>query len=262
MSRIDQCLEILFVYGRGSNVFLTHRHMSSLLLFLFCHPGNALSVLGRKADALLVWEQGYEHALHQSTDLKQLLELEELLTAAKQGNDASSETHGLSMPQSVSDSLSNGNSSETDKNQDRLSSKAELCGNANNKSEICLKSNGNFDSKTELHDEDGESNKLEGQVNESPDVLDTLSYNSESCNDSSDTSESCDKVSTSTSDATNVTEILRNPVNKLVFPHERKDEAQKYKKFCVARISNNTSSISVDFRLSRGIQEVCFLGFT
>lgn len=32
----------------------------------------------------MVWEQGYEHAVHQSADLKQLLELEELLTAAKQ----------------------------------------------------------------------------------------------------------------------------------------------------------------------------------
>lgn len=46
--------------------------------------GHAYSALGRKDDAVMVWEQGYEHAIHQSADLKQLLELEELLTSAKQ----------------------------------------------------------------------------------------------------------------------------------------------------------------------------------
>ncbi|CAJ1929408.1 unnamed protein product [Sphenostylis stenocarpa] len=47
---------------------------------------RAVSSLGRKGDAVLVWEQGYEHAQHQSSDLKLLLELEELLTTAKHGN--------------------------------------------------------------------------------------------------------------------------------------------------------------------------------
>uniref|UniRef100_A0A1D1YH34 Tetratricopeptide repeat protein 13 n=2 Tax=Anthurium amnicola TaxID=1678845 RepID=A0A1D1YH34_9ARAE len=46
--------------------------------------GHALSVLGRKDEALLVWEQGYGKAICQSADLKQLLELEELLACAKQ----------------------------------------------------------------------------------------------------------------------------------------------------------------------------------
>nr|AFK49287.1 unknown [Lotus japonicus] len=95
--------------------------------------GCALSELGRKADALLVWEQGYEHALHHSGDLRQLLELEELLRTAKQGNDALSETRAASVPLSESRSLSNENSSETDKNQDRL---AQLCGDACDKSEF------------------------------------------------------------------------------------------------------------------------------
>lgn len=227
---------------------------------LFCHLGHALSVLGRKADALLVWEQGYQHALYQCADLKQLLELEELLTTAKQENNAFCETHRLSVPQSESKSPSNGNSSKTYKNQD-LSAQAELCGNGSDKPEISLKSTENFDSKNELHDEDRESNKFDGQVNGSPDVIDTLGYNSESCNDSSDTSESCDKISANSSDSINATETLRNPISKFIFPHERKDEAKKNKKFCVARMSSKMS-ISVDFRLSRGIAEVCFHAFT
>lgn len=229
-----------------------------LCISLFCNLGCALSGLGRKADALLVWEQGYECALHQSADLKQLLELDELLVTMKQDNNALSETYGPSMPHSESDSLSNGNSCETYKNQDKLT---ELCGDVSDKAEMFLKSTGKFDSKNELHDEDRESNKSDGHVNGSPDVLDTLSYNSESCNDLSDTSESCDKVSTHSSDSINVPEIFRNPISEFIFPHEKKDEARKNKKLCVAQISK-TNSITVDFRLSRGISEVCFHSFT
>ncbi|CAL0313437.1 unnamed protein product [Lupinus luteus] len=216
--------------------------------------GHALSELGKKADALLVWEQGYQHAQYHYADLKQLLELEELLAAAKQHNDALCDTHGPSMPQSESKSPSDGNSSGTYKNQDGLSAHAE-CVNGSNKSVVCLKSTDNSDSKSELHDEDRGSNKFGGQVNGSPDVIDTSSYNSESCNDSSDASDSCEKASIHISHSISATEILRNPISKLIFPRERKDEARKNKKFCLARISSK-KSISVDFRLARGIAEV------
>ncbi|KAE9614261.1 hypothetical protein Lal_00016727 [Lupinus albus] len=216
--------------------------------------GHALSVLGRKADALLVWEQGYQHAQYYCADLKQLLELEELLATAKQGNDALCETHGPSMSQCESKSPSNRNLNDIYKNQDGLSAQAELCGNGSDKSEIHLKSTDNFDSKNELHDDNRGSNKFIGHVNGVPDVIDTLSYNSESCNDLSDASDSCEKVSSNSSDSISATEILRNPISKLIFPHERKDEARK-NKFSVAQISSK-NSVSVDFRLSRGIAEV------
>ncbi|KAG5069941.1 Suppressor of RPS4-RLD 1 [Glycine soja] len=222
--------------------------------------GHALSALGRKTDALLVWEQGYEHAQHQSADLKLLLELEELLTTTKQGNSALYETNGSPVSQSESDSPSDGNLTEICENQDRLSVQDELCDNASDKSLILLKSADNFDLRNELNIEDRESNKSDSQVNGSPDVIDKLSYNSESCNDSSDTSESCDKDKVftnsgeSSSDSLDVAEILRKLSSKFNFPHEKIGEARK-NKFCVARISK-TKSISVDFRLSRGIGEV------
>lgn len=57
--------------------------------------GNALSALGRKEDAFLVWEQGHANAVRESTDLKQLLELEELLAAAKQSQVVLREDHAV-----------------------------------------------------------------------------------------------------------------------------------------------------------------------
>ncbi|RYQ80816.1 hypothetical protein Ahy_Scaffold1g106965 isoform A [Arachis hypogaea] len=227
------------------------------LLQAYIFKGRALSALGRKADALLVWEQGYEQAQHHSSDLRQLLEIEELLTTAKQGNEnVSHEAHGSITLQSESDSLSNGNLIEN-KNQDNLGAEDESCTNNGDKSVILMKTADKFDSESELNGDDRESNKFDGQVSGSPDVIDKLSYNSESCNDSSDASESCEKVFTNigeSSESVNVAEILTKSSNKFAFTHE-KHEGRKNKKFCVARVPK-TKSISVDFRLSRGIAEV------
>ncbi|KAK2372574.1 Suppressor of RPS4-RLD 1 [Trifolium repens] len=218
------------------------------LLQAYILKGHALSALGRKADALLVWEQGYEHTQHQSADLKQLLELEELLVKAKEDNNAVYQTNASPMPQAKSDSSSNRNLTET------CESQAKLSGNTSGKSEIVLKSTDKFDARNELNTEGRELNKCDGQVNGSPDVIDNLRYNSES----SDTSESCDKVFTNSgesSDSNDAAEILRKPSFKFTFPSEKNSEARKNKKFSVARVSK-TKSISVDFRLSRGIAEV------
>ncbi|KAF9619660.1 hypothetical protein IFM89_007981 [Coptis chinensis] len=56
-------------------------------------PGSALSCLGKEEEALIVWEQGHGYAVRQSTDLKQLVELEELLARAKQNKPIVSEQH-------------------------------------------------------------------------------------------------------------------------------------------------------------------------
>lgn len=234
-----------------------HVRSFELMLVLFCCLGNAISALGKNEDALLVWEQGYEHALHQSADLKQLLELEELLTKGKQGCSIQNETHGAPVPQSETISLSSGSLSENCNSKDRLSSPDKLCDISTDTSEVCLKSDEKFDSSNKLHDEDRNSNKSDDQANGSPDVLDKLSYNSESCNDSSDTSESCEKVSTSR-ESFDITEIFKKPNKKFDLSLKINDDARGNKKFCVARISKS-KSISVDFRLSRGIAEVCVM---
>jgi hypothetical protein len=52
-------------------------------LLCFLLPGKALSALDRKEDALVTWKQGYEIAVRDTTDLKQVLELEELVSSVK-----------------------------------------------------------------------------------------------------------------------------------------------------------------------------------
>nr|CAB3455462.1 unnamed protein product [Digitaria exilis] len=53
------------------------------LLQAYVLKGKALSALDKKEDALLVWKQGYEIAVRDTVDLKQLLELEELVSSVK-----------------------------------------------------------------------------------------------------------------------------------------------------------------------------------
>ncbi|KAF9599992.1 hypothetical protein IFM89_002027 [Coptis chinensis] len=48
------------------------------LLQAYILKGSALSCLGKEEEALLVWEQGHGYDVRQSTDLKQLVDLEDL----------------------------------------------------------------------------------------------------------------------------------------------------------------------------------------
>ncbi|RWR81440.1 suppressor of RPS4-RLD 1 [Cinnamomum micranthum f. kanehirae] len=63
------------------------------LLQAYILKGRSLSALGKKDDGILVWEQGYKIAVRHSTDLKQLLELEELLASAKPKGTIGHEDH-------------------------------------------------------------------------------------------------------------------------------------------------------------------------
>uniref|UniRef100_A0A0D9WUT7 Uncharacterized protein n=1 Tax=Leersia perrieri TaxID=77586 RepID=A0A0D9WUT7_9ORYZ len=53
------------------------------LLQAYVLKGKALSALGKREEALAVWEQGHEIAIRDTMDLKQLLELEELVSSLK-----------------------------------------------------------------------------------------------------------------------------------------------------------------------------------
>ncbi|KAG8100788.1 hypothetical protein GUJ93_ZPchr0013g36387 [Zizania palustris] len=53
-----------------------------MIIYIF-GSGKALSALGKKEEALNVWEQGHEIAVRDTMDLKQLLELEELVSSVK-----------------------------------------------------------------------------------------------------------------------------------------------------------------------------------
>eukprot|EP00258_Populus_trichocarpa_P044927 XP_024460946.1 suppressor of RPS4-RLD 1 isoform X1 [Populus trichocarpa] len=289
------------------------------LLQAYILKGRAFSSLGRKDDALLVWEQGYEHALHQSADLKQLLELEELLKFAKQDRSAGCETHVVesrlsmyaseSQPHSKSDETSkhqnklsdisnlcsgsrnvlgihsksgdnfeihkgisdevgrslklvpesgchtNEKSSETSKNPSKASDKSELCSELRDAPEICCKSGDNFDMDNGLSDK-AEGNQKPGiLVNDNHDILDLPNHVSESCSGVSNASELSSRLSMIPGNLGDTSEILSKSSNKVNMHNEVTDETKGNKKLCVTRISK-TKSISVDFRLSRGIAQV------
>lgn len=88
--------------------------------------GRAFSALGRNEEALLVWEEGHKYAVQNCTDLKQLLELEQLLTASKQNNTLSSQNHAAESDVSATESVTTRELIEIHDNNDKLNGKLEL----------------------------------------------------------------------------------------------------------------------------------------
>ncbi|CAK7337777.1 unnamed protein product [Dovyalis caffra] len=253
------------------------------LLQAYILKGRAFSSLGRKEDALLVWEQGYEHALRQSADLKQLLELKELLKFAKQDRSAGCETHvdesrfsieprnvpdicsksgdnfeiqkGISNKVPESGSHTNENSSETSTNSSKVSDNSELFGEPRNAPEVCSKSGDKFDMHNGLSDKAGRNEKPGILTNGSHDILDSPNQVSESCSGISNAFELSSRLSMIPGNLGDTSEILSKSSNKASVHNEVPDETKRNKKLCVTRISKS-KSISIDFRLSRGIAQV------
>lgn len=237
------------------------------LLQAYILKGHALSALGKKEEALLIWEQGYEHAVHQSADLKQLLELEELLKIAKQNTAVSSDNHLVesSGPESNTGPLVSTKSVETCDISKASDGKLKACSNGmlessekpNNTSGLQNRSSAKKHKKIEH-----EPNELhERQANGTNNNCKKLGYPSLVCSELSDTSEDSRKSSAITSESSEqsepneLQEILSQLNNKCDVHLELSDESKKNKKFCVTRV-NKTKSINVDFRLSRGIAQV------
>ncbi|GAB4849033.1 Suppressor of RPS4-RLD 1 [Ancistrocladus abbreviatus] len=220
------------------------------LLQAYILKGHAYSTLGRREDALAVWNQGYEHALHESADIKQLLELEELLTNARQnGNitneDLSAESAGSSALLTVSEGHS-GSESESLKDQNKSRDESEMSSESDHASEI----HSPFIRESPMQNgsiEKGKGNKKFDQKLNGTYDSSSLSNGSESLTTLSHVSEPQCKVDT--------VETLSKLDHKSSDEFEWSDAIKKNKKFCVARISK-TKSISLDFRLSRGIAEV------
>eukprot|EP00261_Vitis_vinifera_P021485 XP_010652744.1 PREDICTED: suppressor of RPS4-RLD 1 isoform X3 [Vitis vinifera] len=228
------------------------------LLQAYILKGHALSALGKKEDALLVWEQGYGHAVRQSADLKQFLELEELL---KQNRRITCENHAMESPESsisVSESALHVNEkpNSTHKNDSKLNDESELCSESSDTSEIHCKAFDTSDGHDELRDTVNGNEKLNSESNGTYDIFVKSSDESELCSELNDTSEQSSKSSVVIhSKSSDISEVRRKSSNKYDIRSELGDEANRNKKFCVTRISK-TKSISVDFRLSRGIAQV------
>ncbi|OMO56531.1 Tetratricopeptide TPR-1 [Corchorus capsularis] len=287
------------------------------LLQAYILKGRAFSALGRKEDAIAVWEQGYEHALRQSADLKQLLELEELLSAAKPGgqdrNVVTTNNH-VAEPKLSAPSYVNGKANEAlthqntynnsrpfqkhknlsqlhYKSTDNLSdSNGKTCESYKSLSEISDGSklstesaDASYKKLSEISDgsklstesaDASENGSVSGDncdiglsyqtsAEEMPCALtngthkniDKPSYDSASCSDLSEKSEKCSKSSPTSSNSSDIIESHRQTNNTSNTHNEISDGIKRNKKLCVAKISK-TKSISVDFRLSRGIAQV------
>ncbi|KAG8384306.1 hypothetical protein BUALT_Bualt04G0104600 [Buddleja alternifolia] len=207
------------------------------LLQAYILKGRAFSAMGRKQEALSVWAQGYELAVCQSADLKQLLELEDLMRIAKQDGSISCQNHVTGPSElsfSASGSVMSVESSDISNNHVKLNGKIEPSSESRKKV-FGTQSSKNHENQS--IEPNGMHNKLAGQL--------ALSDSSELSIDSSAVYGESSDFSDICSQSFSLSEIH----------DELMDEANKSKKFCVARISKN-KSINVDFRLSRGIAQV------
>lgn len=230
------------------------------LLQAYILKGRAFSALGRIEDALLVWEQGYAIAVRQSTDLKQLLELEELLMNAKQNKNNTTESlamelSGSAIPVSDLGVHSQSKTSEIHSNHKELKGESTLSTGSSNTSDICGNSGEKSNICSDLKNKSKETKKLHGQSNGTYNKLNKVSDDSRPHGKFSDTSEPCSELSITCNKSSDKEEIRNKSSNKSDIRTESSDETKKNKKFCVTRISKS-KSINVDFRLSRGIAQV------
>lgn len=205
--------------------------------------------MGRKDEALLVWEQGYKHAICQSADLKQLMELEDLIRIAKQNDSISSQKSVVELSVSsfpASESVVSINSSDASYNHGKsngrttatssLSQQVEALEKLEDRSSLDVKGDNSFGNLSNTKHEN-QPIKTNG-IHKKSAGKSALSDSSESSSELIDFSDICSEHLSSSE-----------------IHNESMDEASRSKKFCVARISKN-KSINVDFRLSRGIAQV------
>lgn len=227
-----------------------------------CCLGCAYFALGKKGDAFSIWERGYQYALCQSADLKQLLELEELLTREKQEksiveNEVESQ---LSAVLESGVTPVNIKFSEKNNNVDKLMEHPDLCMKPSDASEDCSSSSDNLVVCEGGNEEVGPNRNLNCESNGCNDYNNRLSDASKLQDLRSDVSEfrSKFKLTAFHSKSSDSTDILSKPSKMSDARGNLSHEANRTKKFAVAKISK-TKSISVDFRLSRGIAEVSTL---
>lgn len=202
----------------------------------------------------MAWEKGYEHAFSHSADLKQLLELEELLTLAKNDQANNFENHVVESSPSLSQleltSQVDDESNSVQSNKNDMSNELKSYSKPNGKLEDEGKPYCNPEMSETFSEESRQSKKFNSNAEESLGVTDTVSNDPRV----EEISLSCSKTSGSSFD---VTDVDTKVGEKSVTQNDTGDKDKSSKKFCVTRISKNRS-ISVDFRLSRGIAEVRF----
>ncbi|URE00097.1 Tetratricopeptide repeat protein [Musa troglodytarum] len=198
--------------------------------------GNALSALGRKEEALRVWEEGYQNAVCDSTDLKQLLELEELLTGTRESRLFAGEDHSM-----------DASSCETKVvvSEDHIMDSSSTNVSTTETEAIICEDHGSSSVTKVVISED--------HVTDSR-IKKSSTTNAEHTTNSSGVTPS-DKESVDGRRLENTQEICSNPVDGTEIFSMDNDTAKMGRKVVVTGIPR-TKSISLDLRLSRGISQV------
>ncbi|CAF2146424.1 unnamed protein product [Brassica napus] len=225
--------------------------LDSCAIQAYLLKGRALLALGRKQEALLVLEQGYNIALQQTSDVKQLLELDELLNAARPEIDDVTLNHlaaetpvsscasqkidncqvPTSMAVSVSGACSNGNTHEL--GEKSMDASKQSGGASELRNGLAYKEKENVKSGSQIN---GKPSSNGSDLSETSDRLGDLSVIGNKLSSKSGSVSKQSLTAEARSGGSNETKINNN-------------------KCTIARISE-THSISVDFRLSRGIAQV------
>ncbi|KAI4330750.1 hypothetical protein MLD38_029007 [Melastoma candidum] len=235
------------------------------LLQPYIMKGRALSAMGRKMDALLVWEKGYAHALNESADLKQLLELEELLSSLKQDINVSSENQMMASASSMYPQpmkpVDGAKFSEVYLNHKSLKDALSNSSHSNGASDGFQNTNLDFKMTNGFNHVAKENGKDEVPTEEGARVIENLNDESESCESET---VPCSESSVPSFGSCDVAQLHDKLITQPVSKDEGSDEtipsklssgSEKKVKSPVPKVPQ-TRSISVDFRLSRGIAQV------
>ncbi|KAL1190442.1 Suppressor of RPS4-RLD 1 [Cardamine amara subsp. amara] len=267
--------------------------LEPLAIQAYILKGRALLALGRKQEAVLVLEQGYKNALQQTADVKQLLELEELLKDTRREIDGTFKTHATESQQgNPSSPLGSCAIEKSDEKIDKRDTNDTVLGTGENVcklssmavSESGACSNGNshessrdLEEQSRINSFSKDVSKASKQSDGSSDLSNGSAYkekeNGKSGSQINGSYESCKPCNgsnlhdslTESSDRLGDLSISGNKLSsksgftsklnhKAEARHRVSDET-KINKYTITRISEK-HSITVDLRLSRGIAQV------
>ncbi|RAL50569.1 hypothetical protein DM860_014511 [Cuscuta australis] len=242
--------------------------LDSSVLQPYTLKGRALSAMGKRVEAILVWEQGYERAVQQCADLKQLLEIEELLTIAKRSNSILGDDGFTQLSGSGSGILLSNNIVDSGKNHrltDHLEpfrKEMETYTTLKDSSNDCFQSNKSHNKAREYSTSNILPNgDLHKKENGTCDIHVKLGSHSAVCGDLNHTCEECcgssleTNESSDSSEAIELSEILRHLNNKCGVRIKIGDDNKRGRKSCVSK-TLKTKSVTLDLRLSSAIAQV------
>uniref|UniRef100_A0ACD5UQ17 Uncharacterized protein n=1 Tax=Avena sativa TaxID=4498 RepID=A0ACD5UQ17_AVESA len=206
------------------------------LLQAYVLKGKALCALGKNEEALVAWEQGHEVAVHDTIDLKQLLELEELVSSVKICETVECEDVVDASPCDTKVVIS----------EDRFIDTSFTAATTDTKTVVCEENNGN------------------SEVSSNGDTMTPNNSNKDhkdSCSPAKDTTVAHQTPKKQPKvDKKNKAKGKKKKISKAEDTEDRSSSSDETitldQALFATKVSKSSKSISLDFRLSRGIAQV------